>query len=91
MYFVYIHVCMCLYIRVRCVHTCVYIQASVLFQVSNPNCSFNVDQDPRVDVGLLVHEPRAMKPHYSNLFKSEPGCQSADLALITRKGVCGHC
>lgn len=60
----HVHVfCMhtCLYVLVYkgwvCTYLCIHTlsQASVLFQVSNPNCPYNVDQDPCVDVGLLVH------------------------------------
>lgn len=51
----------CLYVLVHkgwmCTYLCIHTptQASVLSQVSSPNCLFNVDQNPCVDVGLLVH------------------------------------
>lgn len=38
-----------------CTYLCIHIvtQASILFQSSNPNCPFDVDQNPHVDVDLL--------------------------------------
>lgn len=49
----------CLYVLVHgawvCLYLCIYTstQASVLFQISNLNCSFDADQNSHADVNLL--------------------------------------